>query len=58
MVGLNALCTRWDHARILGWIRERRELGWVLRHLDEARFDEEFELPFRVLPTATITEGA
>lgn len=58
VVGFNALGTRWDHARILGWIRERRELGWVLRHLDEARFDEEFEPPFRVLPTATITEGA
>jgi hypothetical protein len=40
------------------WIQERRPLDWVLAHMDEARFDEEFMPRFQVLPTATLTAGA
>ena len=56
VVGFNAVGSRWDHTRILAWIREHRTLPWVLAHLEEARFDEELSPPFRVLPTATLTE--
>jgi NADPH-dependent 2,4-dienoyl-CoA reductase/sulfur reductase-like enzyme len=55
VVGFNCLGSRWDHAVFLRWIAERRPLAWVLEHLAEARFDEEFSPPFRVLPTATLT---
>jgi hypothetical protein len=33
---------------MLEWIHERRSLDWVLAHLQEAQFDEEFERRFRV----------
>ncbi len=56
--GFNALGSRWDHGIWLRWIRERRPLAWVLDHMDEARFDEEFMPRFRVLPSATLTPGA
>lgn len=56
--GFNALGSRWDHQVWLRWIAERRPLAWVLAHMNEARFDEEFVAPFRVLPTATLTDGA
>jgi hypothetical protein len=36
------------------WIHERRSLRWVLEHLHEAQFDEEFMPRFRVLPTARL----
>ena len=39
----------------LRWVRERRSLEWVLAHMEEARFDEEFMPPFRVLSSATLT---
>ncbi len=55
VVGFNCLGTRWDHTVFLRWIHERRPLAWVLAHMEEARFDEEFTPPFRVLPTATLT---
>lgn len=60
VVGFNLLGSRWDHAVLLRWIQERRPLAWVLDHMDEARFDEEFTPRFRVLPGATLTpaEGA
>lgn len=57
VVGFNALGSRWDHQRWMQWIHERRPLDWVLAHMDEARFDEEFMPRFRVLPTATVREG-
>jgi NADPH-dependent 2,4-dienoyl-CoA reductase/sulfur reductase-like enzyme len=57
VVGFNMLGTRWDHDVLMQWIQERRRLDWVLRHLPEAQFDEEFMPPFRVLPQAAITEG-
>lgn len=56
--GFNTLGSRWDHQIWMKWIHERRPLAWVLDHMDEARYDEEFMPRFRVLPTATITEGA
>lgn len=56
--GFNALGSRWDHGVWLRWIQERRPLHWVLNRLDEARFDEEFTPPFRVLTTATLSPGA
>ncbi len=55
VVGFNCLGTRWDHTVFLRWIRERRSLEWVLAHMEEARFDEEFMQPFRVLPSAALT---
>lgn len=58
VVGFNALGTRWNHEVFLRWIHERRPLDYVLKHMEEARFDEEFMPAFRALPTATVTEGA
>ncbi|MSP55097.1 MAG: FAD-dependent oxidoreductase [Myxococcales bacterium] len=56
--GFNALGSRWDHQVWKRWIAERRPLGWVLAHMNEARFDEELVAPFRILPTATLVDGA
>ena len=56
--GFNGLGSRWDHTVWMRWIQERRDLSWVLRHMDEARFDEEFMPRFHVLPSATLTAGA
>jgi NADPH-dependent 2,4-dienoyl-CoA reductase/sulfur reductase-like enzyme len=54
VVGFNMLGSRWDHEPLLQWIHERRSLDWVLRHLHEAQFDEEFMPRFRVLPEARL----
>jgi NADPH-dependent 2,4-dienoyl-CoA reductase/sulfur reductase-like enzyme len=54
VVGFNMLGSRWDHEPLLQWIHERRPLDWVLSHLREAQFDEEFMPRFRVLPEATL----
>ncbi len=56
--GFNGLGSRWDHQVFMRWVQERRPLAWVLEHMNDARFDEEFMPPFHVLPTATLTEGA
>ncbi len=56
--GFNALGTRWDHNVWMRWIHERRPLAWVLAHMNDARFDEEFIAPFAVLPSATLVNGA
>jgi NADPH-dependent 2,4-dienoyl-CoA reductase/sulfur reductase-like enzyme len=58
VAGFNGLGSRWNHEVWMRWITERRPLAWVLDHMHEARFDEEFSAPFRVLPTATLMEGA
>ena len=50
VVGFNMLGSRWDHEPLLQWIHERRSLDYVLEHLPEAQFDEEFMPRFRVLP--------
>jgi NADPH-dependent 2,4-dienoyl-CoA reductase/sulfur reductase-like enzyme len=56
--GFNGIGGRWDHNVWMQWIQQRRPLEWVLAHMNEARFDEEFTSPFTVLPSATLTEGA
>ena len=48
VVGFNMLGRRWNHEPFLRWIEERRDLGYVLAHLAEAQFDEEFTRPFEV----------
>ena len=52
VVGFNMLGSRWDHEPLLQWIHERRSLDYVLEHLPEAQFDEEFTPKFRVLSEA------
>ncbi len=48
VVGFNLLGRRWDHSVLIRWLRERRRLDWVLRHLHEAGFDTEFVPPLRL----------
>jgi NADPH-dependent 2,4-dienoyl-CoA reductase/sulfur reductase-like enzyme len=48
VVGFNMLGSRWNHVPLMEWIQQRRSLAWVLEHLREAQFDEEFEPPWRV----------
>ena len=40
--GFSMLGSRWSAAVLMQWIEERRDLGWVLQHLDQAMFNEEF----------------
>ncbi|HYN90926.1 MAG TPA: NAD(P)/FAD-dependent oxidoreductase [Thermoleophilaceae bacterium] len=54
VVGFNMLGSRWNHEPLLDWIQDRRPLEWVLKHLPEAQFDEEFSPRFRVLATAGV----
>ena len=42
VVGFNMIGRRWDHRVLTCWVEEKRSLDWVLRHLGEALFDEEF----------------
>jgi NADPH-dependent 2,4-dienoyl-CoA reductase/sulfur reductase-like enzyme len=51
VVGFNFLGRRWDHSILARWIEQRRLLGWVLKRLDQARFDSEFVRPL-VIPDA------
>ncbi len=51
VVGFNFLGRRWDHEVLIRFIEERRSLGYVLDHLDEARFDTEF-VPKLKIPRA------
>lgn len=48
VVGFTMLGSRWNHEALLQWIGERRSLDWVLQHLGEAQFDEEFQPRFRI----------
>ncbi len=54
VVGFNMLGSRFRHEPMLEWIHERRGLDYVLAHLHEAQFDEEFSRRFRVLPGASL----
>ncbi|MFZ5476499.1 MAG: NAD(P)/FAD-dependent oxidoreductase [Myxococcota bacterium] len=54
VVGFNCMGSRWDHQVFMRWIHERRSLEWVLDHMEEARFDEEFMPKFKVHPNATV----
>jgi NADPH-dependent 2,4-dienoyl-CoA reductase/sulfur reductase-like enzyme len=58
VVGFNMVGGRWNHEVFLGWIHDRRELRWVLDHLHEAQFDEEFTPRFRLHPSAQVTGAA
>ena len=40
--GFSMLGSRWSAAVLMRWIDQRRDLGWVLAHLDQAMFNEEF----------------
>jgi NADPH-dependent 2,4-dienoyl-CoA reductase/sulfur reductase-like enzyme len=55
VVGFNMLGGRWNHEPLLEWIQDRRPLDWVLAHLHEAQFDEEFERRFRVDAAAQVS---
>jgi NADPH-dependent 2,4-dienoyl-CoA reductase/sulfur reductase-like enzyme len=46
VIGFNMLGSRWNHEPLMRWIEERRGLDYVLRHLPEAQFDEEFSPRF------------
>jgi NADPH-dependent 2,4-dienoyl-CoA reductase/sulfur reductase-like enzyme len=54
VVGFTMLGSRWNHEFLLDWIHERRQLEWVLEHLGEAQFDEEFSPRFRVYSVAGV----
>lgn len=42
VMGFSMLGARWNAAKLMEWIRQERDLKWVLAHLGEAGFDEEF----------------
>lgn len=52
VVGFNFIGRRWDHQPLISWVEEKRKLDWVLEHLNEANFDEEFMPAFKVLESA------
>lgn len=58
VVGFNFLGSRFNHEPLLRWIAEGRTLDYVLAHLGEAQFDEEFSPRFGVRKDARVLEGA
>ena len=58
VIGFNFLGTRFDQEPLLQWIAEGRTLDYVLAHLGEAQFDEEFSPRFEGRPDARLTVGA
>lgn len=48
VVGFNLLGRRWDHSVLIRWIEQRRNLDWVLDHLETARFDTELVPKLRI----------
>ncbi len=48
VIGFNFIGRRWDHRPLVRWVEEKRKLDWVLEHLPEANFDEEFMPRFEV----------
>jgi len=48
VIGFNMLGRRWDHTVLIRWIEEKRRLGWVLGHLNDAAFDTELVPPLQV----------
>lgn len=58
VIGFNFLGTRFDQEPLLQWIAEGRTLDYVLAHLGEAQFDEEFSTRFEARPDARLTTGA
>lgn len=53
VIGFNMIGRRWDHRLLVAWVNENRSLNYVLDHLHEAIFDEEFMPRFKVLAQAT-----
>ncbi len=49
VAGFNMLGRRWNHEILVEWVEQKRQLNWVLRHLGEALFDEEFMPRFKLL---------
>jgi NADPH-dependent 2,4-dienoyl-CoA reductase/sulfur reductase-like enzyme len=49
VIGFNLIGRRWDHRPLVRWAEEKRKLDWVLEHLVEANFDEEFMPEFKVM---------
>lgn len=41
VTGMSMLGPRWDAAVMMSWIQQRRQLKWVVEHLDQAVFNEE-----------------
>ncbi len=58
VIAFNFLGTRFDQEPLLQWIAEGRTLAYVLAHLGEAQFDEEFSARFEARPDARLTAGA
>ncbi|MBN4056987.1 FAD-dependent oxidoreductase [bacterium AH-315-J21] len=52
VIGFNMLGSRWDHRPLVKWVEEKRDIKWVLEHLHEACFDEEFAPKFKVTEPA------
>ncbi len=48
VIGFNMIGRRWDHRLLVKWIDEKRTLEYVLKHLHEALFDEEFMSSFKI----------
>lgn len=48
VIGFNMLGRRWDHQLMVRWIEQRKHIEWVLLHLHEALFEEEFMPTFQV----------
>jgi len=42
VLGFSMLGSRWDSRVLMRWIEQRRKLPWVLGHLGQATFNEEF----------------
>jgi NAD(P)H-nitrite reductase large subunit len=42
VLGFSMLGSRWDSRVLMRWIRQRKPLSWVLRHLEQAVYNEEF----------------
>lgn len=52
VIGCNMLGRRWNHEILISWIEARKKLDWVVDHLKEALFDEEFMPQFKIITEA------
>lgn len=57
VIGFNFLGARFDQEPLLQWIAEGRTLDYVLAHLADAQFDEEFSPRFEIREDARIFAG-
>lgn len=49
VIGFNLIGRRWDHRVMIKWIEEKRYINYVLEHLHEALYDEEFMSKFKII---------